>query len=105
VVLSIEERVFLVQYVFREGNRYTDLVQEQFAEKFPETPVPHCNVVRWLTEKFRETGSLLDAERIGRPSELNDKNFMEISDYMQRIPSKSLRKMAQEEVYRACNGT
>jgi len=38
VVLSIEERVFLVEYVFREGNRYTDLVQEQFAEKFPETP-------------------------------------------------------------------
>jgi hypothetical protein len=35
VVLSIEERVFLVEYIFREGNRYTDLVQEQFAEKFP----------------------------------------------------------------------
>ena len=30
-VLSIEERVFLVEYVFREGNRYTNLVQEQFA--------------------------------------------------------------------------
>jgi hypothetical protein len=48
MVLSIEERVFLVEYVFQEGNRYTHLVQEQFAEKFPETPVPHhskiCNV-------------------------------------------------------------
>jgi hypothetical protein len=33
VVLTIEGRVFLVEYVFREGNRYTDLVQEQFAEK------------------------------------------------------------------------
>jgi hypothetical protein len=41
MVLPIEKRVFLVEYVFREGNRYTDLVQEQFAEKFPETPVPH----------------------------------------------------------------
>jgi hypothetical protein len=30
MVLSIEERVFLVEYVFREDNRYTDLVQEQF---------------------------------------------------------------------------
>jgi hypothetical protein len=39
VVLSVEERVFLVEYVFREGNRYTDLVQEQFAEEFPGTPV------------------------------------------------------------------
>jgi hypothetical protein len=27
-VLSIEERVFVVEYVFREGNRYSDLVQE-----------------------------------------------------------------------------
>jgi hypothetical protein len=29
VVLSVEELVFIVEYVFREGNRYTDLVQEQ----------------------------------------------------------------------------
>jgi hypothetical protein len=55
MVLSSEKRVFLVEYVFRESNRYTDLVQEQFAEKFPNTPVPHRNVVRRLTEKFRET--------------------------------------------------
>jgi hypothetical protein len=53
MVLSIEERVFLVEYVFREG---TDLVQEQFAVNFPETPVPHRNAVRRLTEIFREIG-------------------------------------------------
>jgi hypothetical protein len=46
MVLSIEERVFLVKYVFREDNRYTDLVQEQFAEKFLETPALHLNAVR-----------------------------------------------------------
>jgi hypothetical protein len=50
MVLSIEERVFLVEYVFLEGNRYTDLVQEQSAEKFPETPIPHRNAVRTLIE-------------------------------------------------------
>jgi hypothetical protein len=57
IVLSLEERAFLVEYVFRVGNRYTDLVQEQFAEEFPETPVPYCDAVRRLTEKFREMGS------------------------------------------------
>jgi hypothetical protein len=41
MVLSNEKRVFLVECVFREGNRYTDLVQEQFAEKLPGKPVPH----------------------------------------------------------------
>jgi hypothetical protein len=29
MVPEIEERVVIVEYVFREGNRYTDLVQEQ----------------------------------------------------------------------------
>jgi transposase len=80
MVLSTEERVFLVEYDFREGNRYTDLVLEQFVEKFPDTPVPHSNAVRRLIEKFRETGSVLDAERSGRLSKLNDKKFMDISD-------------------------
>jgi hypothetical protein len=37
-------------------------MQEQFAEKFPETPVPHRSAVRRLLEKFHETGSVLDAK-------------------------------------------
>jgi hypothetical protein len=65
MVLQIEERAFLVEYVFREDNRYTDLVQEQFAEKFPETPVPHRDAFRRLTEKFRETGSVLEPKEVG----------------------------------------
>jgi hypothetical protein len=55
MVLSIEKRVFLVECIFREGGRYTDLVQEKYAEKFPETPVPHHSAVSSLIEKFRET--------------------------------------------------
>jgi transposase len=97
MVLSIEERVFLVEYVFREGSRNTDLVQEQFSEKLPETHVPYRNAVCRLTEKVRETGSVLDAEQSGRPSKLNDNKFMDISDSMLRSPSKSLRKLAQEK--------
>jgi hypothetical protein len=61
MVLSTEKRVFLVGYVFREGNRYNDLVQEKFAENFPENPAPHRNAVRRLIEKFHETGLVLDA--------------------------------------------
>jgi hypothetical protein len=47
MVLSIEGRVFL--YGSREGNRYTDLVQEQFAEKI------HFN--RFLTTEYSETAA------------------------------------------------
>jgi GH35 family endo-1,4-beta-xylanase len=61
MVLSQCRNVLFLFNVFREGNRYIDLVQEQFDEKFPETPVPHRNAFRRLIEKFRETGSVLDA--------------------------------------------
>jgi transposase len=84
IVLSNDERVFLVECVFREDNRYTNLVQKQFAEKFPETPVPHRNAVCRLIEKFRETGSVFGAEQSERPSKLNDKKLMDISDSMLR---------------------
>jgi hypothetical protein len=70
MVFSIEEHVILVEYVFREGNRYTDLVEELFVEKFPETPLLHRNAFRILIEKFRETGSVLDTEQSGRSSKL-----------------------------------
>jgi hypothetical protein len=50
MVLSIEEHVFLAEYVFRKGNRYTDFVREQCAEKFPETPVPHRDRPHMLNE-------------------------------------------------------
>jgi hypothetical protein len=60
--------MFLVEYVFREGNRYTDLVQEQFAEKFSQTAIAFRNAVRRLIEKEREEGSGLDVKRSGRPS-------------------------------------
>ena len=97
IVLSIEECVFLVEYVFREGIWYADLKLEQYAGKFPETPVPHRNAVRRLIEKFCETGSVLDAEQSGIPSKLNVEKLMDISDSMLRSPSKSLHKLAQEE--------
>jgi hypothetical protein len=57
VVLSIEERFFLVEYIFREGNRYSDLVQQKLVEKFPQTAVPYRKAVRRLIEKCRVTGS------------------------------------------------
>jgi hypothetical protein len=57
VVLSVEERVFLVEY--------TNSVHDKFAEKFPESPVPHRNAFHTLIVKLRETGSVLDAERRG----------------------------------------
>jgi transposase len=70
-------------------------VQGQFAEKFPETPVPHRSAVCRLIKKFHEKDSVLEAERSGRPSKLNNEKLLDISDSMLWSPSKSLRKLAQ----------
>jgi hypothetical protein len=38
-VLSIEERVFVGGYLFGEGNRYSDMVQQHLTDNFPQTAV------------------------------------------------------------------
>lgn len=96
MVLSIEERIFLVEHVFREGDKYSDLVKRKFSEKFPGTIVPHRNAVRTLIEKFQATGSVEDAERSGRPRKLNEQKLLDISDSMAQSPRKSMRKLAQQ---------
>jgi hypothetical protein len=101
--LSIEERVFVAEYVFREGNRYTDLVQEQFAEKFPQTAVPYRNAVRRLIEKFREASSVFDGEQIGKTSKLYDKKLMDISDSMLAEFMKIIAQIGPRGRHRACN--
>jgi hypothetical protein len=85
VVLSIEEHVFLVEYVFRKGNRNSNVVQEQFADEFPETPVPHHNAFHRLIGKFRETGSVLDTEQSGRLSKLSNKKLMLIVNKIKQV--------------------
>ena len=63
MVLTIEQRVFLVEHVFRNNDKYTTEVQELFAQKFPCEDIPHRNGVRNLIVKFRTIGSVLDADR------------------------------------------
>jgi hypothetical protein len=62
-------------------------------KKHPETPVPRRNAIGRLTEKFRETGSVLDAERSERQCKLNDKKLMDICDYA----AKCIKIIAQEK--------
>jgi hypothetical protein len=59
MVLSIEERVLLVEHVFREGNRFR---AGAICGKFPEIPVTHHNAVCSVCEELCETGSVSDAE-------------------------------------------
>ena len=72
MVLSIEERIFLVEHVFRANGEYTEAVKQEFLERFPTIELPHRNTVRTLISKFRETGSVHDTSRSGRPAILTE---------------------------------
>ena len=60
-------------------------------------PVPHCNAVRNLVDKFRETGSVDDAKRCGRSAKLSGVKLLDIFDNILQSPSKSLRKLALQD--------
>jgi transposase len=63
--------------------------------------LPRRNVVRLIIEKFRETGSVLDAERSGRPSKFKDKKLMDISDSTYAAESiKIIAQVGARERYR-----
>ena len=94
--LSTEERSFLIEHVFRAKGEYTETVKEKFAERFPATTVPQRNAVRPLINKFRDTGSVHDASRSGRPTILTEQKVNDISEAMRQSPTKSLRRLSQE---------
>jgi transposase len=95
MVLSVEERTYLMEHAFRCGGEYTQDVQQRFQAHFPETKLPHHNSVRQVIKKFKETGSVCDVTRTGRPSILTEKKLLDISDRMLQSPKKSIRKLSQ----------
>jgi transposase len=96
MVLSVEERTFLVEHVCQCVGEYTQDVQQRFQAQFPETKVPHHNTMQQVIQKFKETGCMCDATRSGRPSILTEKKVLDISDCMFQSPKKSIRKLSQQ---------
>lgn len=64
---TLEERVFIVEHVLREGDRYNQNVKDLFRKRFPKKLLPHRDSVRDMIKRFRTTGSVLDQHRSGRP--------------------------------------
>jgi transposase len=85
MVLFVEERTFLVEHMFLYGGEYSQGVQQRFRAQFPETKVPHHNAVQQLIQKFKETGSMCDTTRSGRPSILTEKKVLDISDPCSKV--------------------
>ena len=95
-MLSLQCRIFLIEEIFKNSGEYSQNVQQAFIHKFPTGPVPHRNTVRRLIRKFRDTGSLADASRPGRPKVLTEEKVIEIAAKVEASPKKSIRRLSQQ---------
>jgi hypothetical protein len=67
--------------------------QNEFRGTFPDSPVPNKSTVSRLV-KLRDTGSVQDRNRSGRPSVLTVDSLDDIRQTFLRTPRKSLRKIS-----------
>jgi hypothetical protein len=81
IVLSIEERIFLVEYVFRESNRYTDLVTDLTSPDF----------YLW--------GAAKSAVYRGRPRMFNELKTA-ITMYIRNVSQAGLQKVFENKIKR-----
>jgi hypothetical protein len=58
--------------------------------------VPNKSTVQRLVESFRETGSIGEKRRSGRPSVLSNDSLEDIRARLLQSPGKSLRKLSQQ---------
>ena len=91
---SQEQRVFIVEHYFSSLS-YARVVNE-FCEKYPGDKVPNNSTITRLIALFRETGSVADKKKTGRPKILTDAKLGEVRDAIQRSPSKSLRRLSAQ---------
>jgi transposase len=78
------------------GGKCTEEIKQKFAAIFFEPHEPHRNTVRRLIDRFRETGSVADAPRSGRPLVLSGDKVLNISDRITRSPKKSSLQLLQQ---------
>jgi transposase len=70
------QRVFIVKHHL--ASRSYLACQNEFRDTFPDSPVPNKSTISCLVNRFRDTGSVLDRNRSGRPSVLSDDSLDEI---------------------------
>jgi hypothetical protein len=62
------QRVFIAEHYLAPRSYLT--CQNEFRDTFPDSPVPNKSTVSRLVNRFRDTESVQDRNRSGRPSVL-----------------------------------
>lgn len=89
---TIEERIFIVIHMAKFDESPT-LVERQWKRDVNRKPPSH-NTMRSIFKKFKETGSVQDAQKPGAPKR-NDAKEEEIQTLFETKPSTSIRQAAQ----------
>ena len=66
-MLSMREKNFLVENVFRANGEYNNEVKKGFLERLPTSDLPHRNVDWSPISEFRKADSVHDPSRSDRP--------------------------------------
>jgi hypothetical protein len=83
-----------VHFRILAGNSLLLDYQNDLRDTFSDSPVPNKSTVSRLVNRFRDTGSVLDRNRSGRPSVLNDDSLDDIRQTLLRCARKSRRKLS-----------
>jgi hypothetical protein len=86
------QRVFIVEHYLASRSYFP--CQNEFRNSFPDSPVLNKSTRSRLVNRFRDTGSVQDRNRSGRPSVLSDDSLDNIRQTWLRSPRKSLRKIS-----------
>jgi hypothetical protein len=91
MVFSQDQRVFILEHDF--FTRSYGECQNAFRNSFPDSVVPNKSTIQRLVERFRESGSIYEKCRSGRPSVLSNDSLEYIRARLLQSPRKSLRKL------------
>jgi hypothetical protein len=86
------QRVFIVEHYLASRSYLT--CHSEFRDTFPDSPVPNKSTISRLVNRFRDTGSVQDRNRSGRPSVLSGNSLDNIRHTSLRSPWQSLKNIS-----------
>jgi hypothetical protein len=94
MVFPQDQRFLILEHYF-SSRPYAEC-QNAFKNSFPDSVVPNKCTIQRLVERFRETESIGEKRRSGRPSVLSNDSLEDIGASLLQSPRKSLRKLSQQ---------
>jgi hypothetical protein len=102
-MFTLEQKIFIVQCYFRNGERLEngDIPQvfEEFQQKFPDFQGTYQQLVQKVYKCVNmclETGNVLRKKGSGRPTKKTAANIEEVEQRIAETPNKSIRRLTQE---------